>query len=60
MRAGDLVRTTRPSLLAPKSTVGLAVARDTQYSNEVFVYLFETGKQHRFLKRHLEVINASR
>ena len=60
MKTGDLVRTTRPSLLAPKSTVGLAVARDTQYSNEVFVYLLETGKQHRFLKRHLEVISESR
>ena len=60
MQAGDLVRTTRPSLLAPKSTVGLAVARETQYSSEIFVYLFKTGKQHRFLKRHLEGINASR
>ena len=60
MKTGDLVRTTRPSLLAPKPAVGLAVARDTQYSNEVFVYLFKTGKQHRFLKRHLEVISESR
>ena len=60
MKTGDLVRTTRPSLLAPKSTVGLAVARDTQYSSEIFIYLFKTGKQHRFLKRHLEVINESR
>jgi len=60
MRAGDLVRITRASLLAPKGTIGLTIARDTQYSDEMFVYLFEAGKQRRFLNRHLEVINASR
>ena len=60
MRAGDLVRITRASLGAPKGSVGLTIARDTQYSDEMFVYLFEAGKQRRFLNRHLEVINASR
>ena len=60
MKTGDLVRITRASLLAPKGTIGLTIARDTQYSDEMFVYLFEAGKQRRFLNRHLEVINASR
>ena len=60
MKVGDLVRTTRASLLAPKGTIGLAVARPTHYSDEIFIHLFETGKQRRFLNRHLEVINASR
>jgi len=60
MKIGDLVRTTRASLLAPKGTIGLTIARDTQYSDEMFVYLLQAGKQRRFLKRHLEVINESR
>ena len=60
MKAGDLVRVKRASLGAPKGSVGLAVARPTHYSDEMFVYLFEAGKQRRFLNRHLEVINASR
>jgi hypothetical protein len=60
MKTGDLVRVTRASLGAPKGSVGLAVARDTQYSDEIFIYLLEAGKQRRFLNRHLEVINASR
>ena len=43
MRAGDLVRITRASLGAPKGSVGLTIARDTQYSDEIFVYLLEAG-----------------
>ena len=60
MKAGDLVRVKRASLGVPKGSVGLTVARPTHYSDEIFVYLFEAGKQRRFLNRHLEVINASR
>jgi hypothetical protein len=63
MQAGDLVRVKRDAVTTdctPKGSVGLAVARDTQYSDEIFVYLFETGKQSLFLNMHLEIINASR
>ena len=63
MKAGDLVRVKRDAITtdcAPKGSVGLTVARPTHYSDEIFVYLFEAGKQRRFLNRHLEVINASR
>ena len=60
MKAGDLVRVKRASLGVPKDSVGLAVARPTHYSDEIFIHLFETGKQRRFLNRHLEVISENR
>jgi len=60
MKAGDLVRTKITFLGAPEGSLGLALARDTHYSDEVFVHLFVIGTQHCFMKRHLELANESR
>jgi len=60
MKAGDLVRTNITFLGAPVGSLGLALPRDTKYSDEIYIHLFAIDTQHCFMKRHLEVINESR
>ena len=60
MKAGDLVRTTITFLGAPKGSLGLALPRDTHYSDEIYIHLFAIDTQHCFMKRHLEIANESR
>ncbi len=69
MRAGDLVRVTRATIGAPKGSLALVEAKlkDVGSPNHFGppesiwqVYLLQTGRQHRYLSRDLEVINASR
>ena len=60
MKAGDLVRTNITFLDAPVGSLGLALPRDTKYSDEIYIHLLPIGTQHCFMKRHLEVINESR
>ena len=60
MKAGDLVRTTITFLGAPEGSLGLALPRDTKYSDEIYIHLFALGTQHCFMKRHLELANESR
>ena len=60
MKAGDLVRTTITFLDAPVGSLGLALPRDTKYSDEIYIHLFAIGTQHCFMKRHLELANESR
>ena len=64
MRAGDLVRTTRSSIGIPKGSLALVEVK-LKYIGSTpealwQVYLLQTGRQHRYLSRDLEVINASR
>jgi len=60
MKAGDLVRTNITFLGAPVGSLGLALPRDTKYSDEIYIHLLPIWTQHCFMKRHLEVINESR
>jgi len=60
MKAGDLVRTTITFLGTPVGSLGLALPRDTKYSDEIYIHLFAIGTQHCFMKRHLELANESR
>ena len=60
MKAGDLVKTTITFLGAPKGSLGLALPRDTHYSDEIYIHLFAIDTQHCFMKRHLELANESR
>jgi len=60
MKAGDLVRTTITFLGTPVGSLGLALPRDTKYSDEIYIHLFVIGTQHCFMKRHLELANESR
>ena len=60
MKAGDLVRTTITFLGAAEGSLGLALPRDTKYSDEIYIHLFAIGTQHCFMKRHLELANESR
>ena len=60
MKAGDLVRTNITFLGAPVGSLGLALPRDTKYSDEIYIHLFAIDTQHCFMKRHLEVISESR
>ncbi len=64
MRAGDLVRVTRATIGAPKGSLALVEAK-LKYIGSTpeaiwQVYLLQTGRQHRYLSRDLEVLNASR
>lgn len=60
MKAGDLVKTKITFLGAPKGSLGLALPRDTHYSDEIYIHLFAIDTQHCFMKRHLELANESR
>jgi len=55
-----LVRTTITFLGAPVGSLGLALPRDTRYSDEIYIHLFAIDTQHCFMKRHLELANESR
>ena len=64
MQAGDLVRVTRSSIGAPKGSLALVEVK-LKYIGSTpeaiwQVYLLQTGRQHRYLSRDLEVLNASR
>ena len=64
MRAGDLVRVTRATIGAPKGSLALVEAK-LKYIGSTpeaiwQVYLLQAGRQHRYLSRDLEVLNASR
>ena len=64
MRAGDLVRTTRATIGAPKGSLALVEAK-LKYIGSTpealwQVYLLQTGMHRRYLSRDFEVINASR
>ncbi len=60
MKAGDLVKTKITFLGAPEGSLGLALPRDTKYSDEIYIHLLPMGTQHCFMKRHLELVNESR
>ena len=60
MKAGDLVRTNITFLGAPVGSLGLALPRDTHYSDEIYIHLFPIGTVHCLMKRHLELVNESR
>ena len=60
MKAGDLVRTTITFLGAPVGSLGLALPRDTKYSDEIYIHLLPIGTQHCLMKRHLELVSESR
>ena len=64
MRAGDLVRVTRATIGAPKGSLALVEAK-LKYIGSTpeaiwQVYLLQTGRQHRYLGRDLEVISENR
>ena len=64
MKPGDLVRVTRATIGSPKGSLALVEAK-LKYIGSTpeaiwQVYLLQTGRQHRYLSRDLEVINASR
>ena len=60
MKAGDLVRTNITFLGAPVGSLGLALPRDTKYSDEIYINLLPIGTVNCLIKRHLELVNESR
>ena len=59
MKAGDLVRTNITFLGAPVGSLGLALPRDTKYSDEIYIHLLPIGTVHCLMKRHLELVNEA-
>ena len=64
MKTGDLVRVTRSSIGIPKGSLALVEAK-LKYIGSTpealwQIYLLQTGRQHRYLGRDLEVISENR
>lgn len=66
MKAGDLVKTTRAQIGAPRGTIGLVTHSQQSRGNKVGMihtvqlYGVKLGCNRRFLSRDLETVNESR